>query len=309
MDIMSGEDFKKRFDGDGPFYKILKSDSKKEPVCHKGLVKIDWPFHPNRDFSTTIEFINLDMLCKSHDHSGSRYGIWGGDQIAFVEIPDDAQVAVSCFKTDRVVITEIVDLNSFRVQDQSLAYRYVKNSGCAIRFVENPSDSLKRLAIENATCPYTLSFISWGSNPPSNIDLRSMLPPSPPTSRGSGGRGAPPISRGSGGRGASNAVDFVNNVTSPLTDEMVLEAIRHNGENISYAETQTDDMKWACLKHGGYYIRYIVDPTREMQLEAVTQSYKYIKEIENPTEEVVEYVNHYLKTVLGRKYSYNGQPL
>lgn len=34
------------------------------------------------------------MLCKSHDYSGSRYGIWSGDQIAFVEIPDDAQVAV-----------------------------------------------------------------------------------------------------------------------------------------------------------------------------------------------------------------------
>lgn len=57
-----------------------------------------------------------------------------------------------------------MDLNDFKIQDQSIAYRYVKNSGCAIRFVENPSDSLKILAIENATCPDTLSFISWGSN-------------------------------------------------------------------------------------------------------------------------------------------------
>jgi hypothetical protein len=83
-----------------------------------------------------------------------------GNKISLVSIPDDAQVYVeeSKFKTDKLILTEIIDLyNFYKFDNYQFCKLAIAQNGLTICNVKDPPEELCKLAVSQNS--YALQYI------------------------------------------------------------------------------------------------------------------------------------------------------
>jgi len=197
-----------------------------------------------------------------------------GYNVAYVTIPDDAQVhvAFSCgyiFTTDKIIIDRIVPMSEY-FQDIEKCKAALRSNGNLIKFVENQTEELCEIAVRNR--PTSIQFIN-------NQTLNLLKIASE--------RGTFVMSRKN--QTPEFCIEAVKLKGSLLmyveiqTPEICLEAVKKDGDSLQYVRYQTQEICLAAVRQYGYALQFVRCQTPEICHAAYIQcnhSYRYIADPE-----------------------------
>jgi len=234
------------------FYKFMYDDLKHYNFEYKIGLNIN-----TEQFDPSTSGKGLYFCCESQCH---LYWHLYGTKLASVQIPDDARVHVgqNDFKTDRLIITDIVDF--YDVADSFWINNIILNNGYALQFIKDPTNlttEICGLAVKEN--PTTLRYV------PINLMTEEIC--------------VSAVERD------GLTLEYTKHL---MTYEMCLIAVKQNSLALIHVKKQfiTTDIYELTLRDDGLLLQFITEQTEDLCKMAITQNGLALQYVKYQTDEI-----------------------
>ena len=214
----TGKEFNQYHNG-GVLCKFLRDNLTDYSVTYKkGLNKESLPFELSNQFSHgSIHFFDESNL---HIYAGLHYG----NNLALIEIPDDACVYVgqNLFKADKITVKQIVRCDEM---GDDFWIKMIHQNGCVIEYIKHQTLGLCKLAVQLEGL--ALQFIKPEFKTPEICELAV--------------------------RECGYALRYVEN----QTDTICKLAVQQNGGALQYVIKQTDEICRLAIQQNDYATQFV----------------------------------------------------
>lgn len=259
MTILTSTELYEKYRPHTRFYKLTNEKEIHNNFTYKSGVNIDiLPFNPTQSSRPGgMYFFSEPNLYKFMRYVAQPYYIRevSLDDLSLIYEDGDN------FKTNRFILGDRVDWREYFNSRQSLVYEAVKYSANSIRYVDNQTEKLCLLAVNND--PFSIQDII---NPSDEVICTAI------------------------NKNAHVILYITNRIIhrKNLSEDMYMEAIRYNPEIICNTSIQTYTRCLEAVKYNPSTIIYINEEykTNELYIEALSRDGFVLKQIPNKTPEL-----------------------